>query len=143
MPSLQDVNRAIPSPPVTTEPGDTTPVPLVTANVTVAPDISAPLWFRTLTPGGSATNEFAAACCDSALTASIDPGATMPVAVNVTVGSPLTVAVSVFVPGVEPSVQLVTRATPSAPVTTDNGPAEPPPPVTAKETVMPGTGLPS
>ena len=77
-------------------------------------------------------------------TASVVAVPGVPVAVNVT-GDPVRpslVAVSVFEPAVVPSVQLVTAATPSAPVVTAVvGSTDPPPDATANVTLTPDTGL--
>ena len=55
---------------------------------------------------------------------------------------PPVLASRVFVPTVEPSAQLVSRAMPSAPVTTEPGVAEPPAALGVNATVTPEIGLP-
>jgi hypothetical protein len=70
-----------------------------------------------------------------------------PVAVNRTglpvMPDPVAVALRVFAPGVAPKVQLPTVAIPLASVTTGTaGRTVPAPPVTAKVTVTPATGVP-
>ncbi len=66
----------------------------------------------------------------------------LPVAENVMGESPLTVAVTLFVPGVTPRVQLVSRAIPSEPVATVEGVTAPVPAVTANATLTPCIGFP-
>jgi hypothetical protein len=61
--------------------------------------------------------------------------------VKVTAATPLTDAVSVFVPGVLPSLQLPTVATPEASVVAVPPVTLPPPEATAKVTVAFSTGL--
>src|SRR5688572_17999039 len=66
--------------------------------------------------------------------ASVVGGPEMPVAVNVTTVSPVTVAVRLFVPDAVPSVQLPNRAMPAVSVSALAPVMLPPPPVTANTT---------
>ncbi len=67
-----------------------------------------------------------------------------PVALKVTVVSPVADAVRVFAPAIDPSCQLVTAATPAAPVAMGVvGLTVPPPEATANVTATPATGLPN
>ena len=83
--------------------------------MTTAPGRAAPFWSRTETTKGSASCAPAAASCSSPESLARDRGTASPLAVKVAGSSPATVARTVFVPGVRPSVSVV-EARPSASV---------------------------
>ena len=68
--------------------------------------------------------------------------AAVPVAVKVIAVIPDTVAVTVFVPAVEPSVSVDDALCRLEPVVTDVADSDPPPPVTANVTVTPESASP-
>jgi hypothetical protein len=117
-PSIQLPTLAIPEAFVACEAAVTEPPPLATVNVTITPLTGSPLASVTSTAGATATAVLTVALCpspaDFTIEAGCDAGGGVPVAVKVTgVKLPLE-AVIVLLPGVEPSVQLPTVATPEA-----------------------------
>src|SRR5690349_12117097 len=105
MPSAPDVALA----PVTA------PLPLATANVTAVPATAFPYWSFTITAGAVATATPTFADWLSPLAALSDAAApAVPVAVKRTAVSPLTVASTVFVPAIVPSVHVPALAAPAA-----------------------------
>jgi hypothetical protein len=119
------------------------PSPLVTTNVTLAPFTGTPAPSFTTTVRGPQKKRLPSATWLSPLTIVIVAGAAPPVAAKVTVGRALAVAVSVFVPGVAPSVQFPTVAMPLAFVIAVAPVTDPPPEATANVALTPATGFPA
>ena len=123
-----------------TEAVESVPPPAVTANATVTPDKASPSWSLTSTTNGSDNSVLTVAVwlLPDIRTRFVATRATaVAVAVNVIgVAMPEAVAVTVFVPVVEPRVS-VDSARPLAFVVTLVAESVPPPAVTANATVTP------
>ena len=150
VPRVQEVSVATPLALVTTgdarDRDDARPPP-VTAKVTGTPATGLPPTSVTTPDGGAATGRPTVSLCAVAELAVIvlaAPAVALAVKSTGLPVSPAAVAVTVllFVPAVVPSVQDAIVATPLALVATTRGaPSVPPPPVTAKVTFTPATGL--
>src|SRR5437773_564178 len=143
VPNIQKLGAATPSGPDETVSGCTKLPPRTGTNDTRMPATAFPAASVTRTAGRIGTCVFASAvwlspAASVILTAA--PG--VAVAVNVAGLAPATLARSVFVPAVEPSVQLPSVATPSAPDVAGEPVTLPPPAVVANDTAAPATALP-
>ena len=121
------------------------PLPPVTAHVTVTPDTGFAFASVTSTVYGvESVASMVSLCAFPPLSEMMAAAPTVPVALKVT-GEPMpdTLALRLFAPAVAPSVQLPTEASPLAFVVGVAPVVEPPPPDTAKVTVIPGVGLPN
>src|SRR5207249_10660749 len=112
-------------------------VPSLVAQVTDRPESGFPLPSRAVAE--SCTVPPTGRLAVAGVTVTDATGTSVAVAVNVMAGSPPTLAVRVFVPGVGPRVQLPTVAIPSRAVVGDAPVTLPPPEATAKATGTPGT----
>jgi hypothetical protein len=111
---------ARPSEPVTTLPTITDPSPEPTVNVTAMPATPLPAASTTRTCGAIGTGLFTGAdWLSPAVLMSWVGAPAAPIAVNVTAGTPATVAVTVFVPVAAPTRHEPTVATPCAFVVCD------------------------
>jgi hypothetical protein len=150
VPSTHELNAAIPEALVTTVlplGEEIVPPPVATAKTTLTPDFGFPLPSTMSTDGAIATALPATAVCASpALIVIVAAAEAVPVAVKTTglPESPLTVACTVLVPAVPPSVHVVSAATPELFVVTVEpvtGDVVPLPAVVVKVTTTPWTGL--
>jgi hypothetical protein len=142
VPSVR-VEDALPSEPVVVLVTDREPPPVVTANVTLAPPTALLLASLTITTKGlDSVVPTVALWLFPEKRAILDGGPAVPVALKVTgePESPMEVAVTVLVPAVVPRVK-VEETLPSEPVVALVIDRDPPPAVTANDTLTPPTAL--
>ena len=140
-PSLVAVTVAVPgATPVTSPVVDTVATfGLLVAHVTRRPVTTLPPASFVIAVSCTVAPPFTVAVGGATVTEATGTG--VPVAAKVTGGSPVTVAVKAFAPGVLPNVQLPTVAIPLAFVVWEAPVMLPPPELTAKVTATPGIGF--